>query len=67
MRVLVVRSILPAQRVIAAHVLGQLHLDHIGAPVSELVASGRAGAHLRQAYDTKTLGNLCKTQPTAEP
>ena len=39
MRVLVVGAVLAAERVVAAHVLGHLHLDHVGAPVGELAAA----------------------------
>ncbi len=46
-RVLVVGAFLAAQRVVAAHVLGHLHLDHVGAPVGELARGGGARAHLR--------------------
>ena len=51
--VLVVRAVLAAERVVAAHVLGHLHLDHVGAPVGELAARRGAGAHLGEIDDAK--------------
>ena len=53
--VLVIRAGLAAQGVVAAQVLGHLHLDHIGAPIGELATAGGAGAHLRQIDDAKAL------------
>ena len=53
MRVLVVGAFLAAERVVAAHVLGHLHLDHVRTPVGELARGGRPGAHLRQVDDAE--------------
>jgi hypothetical protein len=47
MRVLIVGTLLPSQRIVAAHMLGHLHLNYIGAPVRELSARGGAGPYLR--------------------
>jgi hypothetical protein len=52
-RVLVVRAFLAAERVVAAHAVGHLHLDHVGAPVGELARGGGAGAHLGQVEDAE--------------
>ena len=54
MGVLVVRAFLSAQGVVAAHVLGHLHLNHIGTPIGQLTARGRASSDLRQVNDAKS-------------
>ena len=55
MRVLVVGAVLPAERVVAAHVLGHLHLDDVGAPVGKLAAGRGARADLGEVDDAKAL------------
>ena len=52
--VLVVRALLPAQRVVAAHVLGHLHLHHIGTPVGQLAAGRGASSDLGQIDHSET-------------
>jgi hypothetical protein len=54
-RVLVIRPILAAERVVAAHVVGHLHLDDVGAPIGKLPARRRAGADLREVDHPKAL------------
>src|SRR5690606_32899245 len=61
MRVLVVGAVLAAQRVVAAHVLGHLDLDHVGAPVGELAAGSRTGANLGEVDDPEAAeGRGCR-------
>ena len=51
---MIVGAVLAAERVVAAHMVGHLHLDDIGAPVSKLPARRRAGPDLGEIDDAKT-------------
>ena len=53
-RVLIVRALLPAQRVVATHVFGHLHLHHIRTPVGQLAAGRGAGTDLGQIDHSKS-------------
>ena len=55
MRVLIVGAVLAAERIVAAHMVGHLHLDDIGAPVGKLPARRRSRADLGEINDTKAL------------
>ena len=53
--VLVVGAVLSSERIVAAHVLGHLHLDDVRAPVRQLAAGRGARANLGEIDDAKAL------------
>ena len=52
-RVLVVRTVLTAQRIVAAHMFGHLNLNHICAPIGELAATGWTCSDLGEIDNAK--------------
>jgi hypothetical protein len=55
MRVLVVRPLLPTQRIVPAHVIRHLHLHHIGTPIGQLPTSRGPRPYLGQVNHAKPL------------
>ena len=53
--VLIVGTILTAQRIVTAHVLRHLHLNDIGTPIGQLATGSRPGTNLGQINDPETL------------